>query len=95
MFSAIWQLHRFYNFCRGNSFQKVVLRIGEIRSLVPDHASMMCLTATATKEVCKQLTNILGLITPKVVSISPSKSNIMCVVMSKSDPYKAFVPLIE
>ena len=33
--------------CRGESFRKVLLRIKEIRSIIPESVYMMCLTATA------------------------------------------------
>lgn len=56
---------------------------------------MMCLTATATKQVREEVTAILGLRNPYVVTISPSKSNILNVVKLAKDIHKAFAPLIE
>jgi len=83
------------NYYRGENFCKVLLRIGEIQSLVPECVSMMCLTATATKQVHEEVTTILGLRNPYVVSISPSKSNILYVVKSGKDLHETFAPLME
>ena len=54
----------------------MLLRIGEIQSLIPETVHVMCLTVTATKQVRKEVTSIVGLKNPKVTSVSPSKSNI-------------------
>ena len=55
---------------------------------------MMCLTATATKEVRKQVTAIVGLNDPKVFAVSPSKANILYVIKSEDDVLEAFTPLL-
>ena len=36
-------------------------RLGEVRSLVPDHVKIMALTATATKTVQTYVANALGM----------------------------------
>ena len=56
---------------------------------------MMCLTATATKQVCNDVISILGIKEPKIVAISPSKPNIKYVVKSKASIYEALTPLLE
>ena len=81
--------------CRGDSFRKVLQQIGEIRSLIPPTVHVMCLTATATKQVQKEVINIVGLKNPMVMSVSPSKSNICYVIKSKEDLIEAFSPLLE
>ena len=73
----------------------MLLRIGEIRSLIPDNIHMMCLTATATKQVQKEVTSIVGLKNPKVISVSPSKPNILYVTKSEENLIEAFIPLLE
>ena len=50
---------------------------------------MMCLTATATKQVCTEVIGILGIKRPKFVVILPSKSNIKHMVKSKGSIYEA------
>ena len=54
----------------------------------------MCLTTTATKEVRKQVTAIVGLNNPKVFAVSPSKANILYVIKSEDDILEAFTPLL-
>ena len=73
----------------------MLARIGEIQSLVPEGTSMMCLTATATKQLCEEVATILRLRRPYVVTISPSKSNIMYVVKSGKDLHEVFAPLMD
>ena len=38
-----------FSITRGESFRKVLLRVGELRSLVASEVNVMALTATATK----------------------------------------------
>ena len=54
----------------------------------------MCLTATATQEVRKQVTAIVGLNDPKVFAVSLSKANILYVIISVDDILEAFTPLL-
>ena len=81
--------------CRGESFRKVLLRIKEIRSLIPESVYMMCLTATATRQVRVQVSDILGLRNPYVVAISPSKKNILYTVKSAQSLHEGFVTLMD
>ena len=73
----------------------MLLRIGEIRSILPESVHVMCLTATATTEVRKQVIAIVGLNNPKVFSVSPSKPNIVYTVKSEDDLFTAFVLLLD
>jgi len=51
---------------RGENFVVCyILRVGEIHSFVPPTVHMMCLTATASLELRKQVENIVGLKNPK------------------------------
>ena len=72
----------------------MLLWIGEICNLIPETVHVMCLTATATKQVRKKVTSIVGLNNPKVTSVSPSKCNILYVVKLKEDLFEAFTPLL-
>ena len=51
-----------------------MLRIGEIRSLLPDQARIITLTATATEKLWKTASSIIGLRDEVVVSKSPCKT---------------------
>ena len=62
-----------YPFYRGSTFRQSLLRIGELRSILP----VMALTATASKSLRHVVSNIIGLRNPHVVAVSPCKPNIM------------------
>lgn len=68
--------------CRGERFRKVILRTGEIRSLIPRDVRMVALTATATSKLRAQVALTLGMTDELVVSLSPCKANIMYSVRS-------------
>ena len=55
---------------------KVLLKIGEVCSLVCESINVMALTATATCAVCHDVECVLGMKNPTIVVISPSKENI-------------------
>ena len=80
---------------RGEEFWKVLLRIGEIRSLIPEGISMMCLTATATKQMCREVSGIIGMNNPKVVAQSPSKPNIRYIIEAKQNTSEALEPVMK
>ena len=58
-------------FNRGETFRKVMLRISEIRSLLPKVTKILALTATATTALRLEVSQILGMSDPLVVSLSP------------------------
>ena len=69
--------------CRGESFRKVFSKIGEVRSIIPDHVNVMALTATATKTTRKYICQRLGMRAPLIISKSPNKVNIKFIVCIK------------
>ena len=82
-------------FCRGQTFRKVLLRIAEIRSLVPPGVHMMSLTATATTSLRQEVSGILGMKNPLVIAVSPSKHNILYTVESSDSFQQAFTSIVE
>lgn len=80
---------------RGEEFRKVLLRIGEIQSLIPEGISMMCLTATATKQMCSEIIGIFGMKNVKVVAVSPAKPNIRYVIKTKQNISETLEPLMK
>ena len=62
---------------RGSTFRESLLRIGEIRSIIPENIPVMALTATATHSLRTQLAEIIGMKKPAMVILSPCKSNLM------------------
>ena len=82
-------------FFRGETFRNILLRIGELRSLVPESANVMALTATATKSVLEDVIRILGLRNPVAIVISPSRANISYIVKSYDSITDSFLPPLE
>ena len=64
------------NCYRGDNFRVSFSKIGELRSLLPDKVSIMALTATATTETLKIVTDRLSLRNPVVVGITPNQGNL-------------------
>ena len=70
---------------RGSTFREALLRIGELRSILPANTPVMALTATATLTLRLELSCLIGMKNPKMVVIPPNKDNIKyCVSRFKS-----------
>lgn len=83
-------------FCRGTDFRQEFANLGEVRSLVPETVHIMALTATATKASRQAICRTLGMIRPKVVTVSPNRPNIKYVVHSKPGTLEeVFASLVE
>ena len=66
-------------------------QVGDVRSLLPSHVTMLALTATATSQLRLKVTQMLGLKDKCVVSLSPCKANILYAVNKfQSIPEKTF-----
>ena len=72
-----------------------MLRIGEVRSLVPTDVPILALTATITKAGRVEVSKTLGLCNEAVVAMSPSKSNIKFLKMPFLSIEKSFSELTE
>ena len=59
---------------RSSTFREVLLRIGEVRSLIQVGIPVMALTATATHSLCVELASIIGMKKP-VLSLSRNSCN--------------------
>lgn len=71
-------LHFLFFHIRGDKFRKEFANLHEVRSLLPKTVNMMALTATATKKTRNIIMRTLGMNEcSKVVSICPSKPNVM------------------
>ena len=80
---------------RGKTFRPLLLRVGEIRSLLPKNVNVMALTATATTQSRKEISGILGVQNPLVIAISPFRTNIIYSVKEFVSVYQTFYPLVE
>ena len=79
---------------RGQTFRKVLQRIGEVRSLVPSSINLMALTATAKKSLQEEVATMLGMKAPKIVAASPSKPNTTYMIKYYSSIKEAFDKLV-
>ena len=82
-------------FHRGESFRRVLLKVGELRSLVCESVNMMALTATATSAVQQEVERVLGMRKLTTVAISPSKANVYYCVRRSESMTEAFNPMLE
>lgn len=73
----------------------MLLRIVELRSLLSSEVRIMALTATATVALREEVISILGMKKPAVIAISPSKPNIMYVVIQADSLQQGFVNIME
>lgn len=80
--------------CKGETFRRSLLRIGEIRSIIPEGVNILALTATATKSLQYNVATILGMYKPITVAVSPCKANIMYAVSSYSSLSETFGPIL-
>ena len=81
--------------CRGQTFRRVLERLGEIRSLLPPDVKIMALTATATKSVQSSVACTLGMENPVVIALSPCKANIVYNVGRYTTVEDTFKPLLH
>jgi len=70
-------------------------RLGEVRSLIPQHVNILALTATATKEVRLNISRTLGLVRPVVIALSPCKKNLLYSVGTFTTVSETFKPLLD
>ena len=80
---------------RGDEFRKEYSRLGEVRSILPQNVNVMALTATATKTLRKDVSDLLGMESPVLVSVSPDKENIKYLVAGHVTMEKSFGPIAD
>ena len=80
--------------CRGETFRGALLRVGEIRSILPEGVKMMALTATATRPLRDKIIRLLGMVTPTVIAVSPCKKNLVYAVSHYTSIEITFKPLL-
>lgn len=79
---------------RGESFRKVLLKVGEMRSLAHEAVNVMALTATATTAVRQEVEQVLGMREPIVIAVSPAKANIYYSIKKCETMSEAFTPML-
>ncbi len=81
IYTVVVLVSQIFFLCKGETFRSILLRTEEFCSLIPEHAHIMALTATATERLRKDASRLMGLRNEVVVAISPCKDNIMYVVV--------------
>lgn len=66
-----------------------------MRSLIPSHVNLMALTARATKTTQQSVCRLLGMMRPKVISVSPNRPNIKYSVVVATNIEETFASLVE
>lgn len=80
-------------FYRGESFRREFSRLGEVRSVIPEHVNVMALTATATTSSRAEIIQSLDMQNPVIVP--PIKDNIFYCVLEKSSISASLCPLCD
>ena len=70
--SVTFSLFQFYAH-RGLTFREVFQRVGEVRSLIPPHVSILAMTATVTTTDQLYIQNLLSMQSPQIFVMSPLK----------------------
>ncbi len=68
--------------------------MGEIRSLLPTDVKVLAMTATATRALRKKIEEVIGLVDPLVIAISPCKPIIIYAVSHFTSITEAFIPIL-
>uniref|UniRef100_A0A1X7V2R8 Helicase ATP-binding domain-containing protein n=1 Tax=Amphimedon queenslandica TaxID=400682 RepID=A0A1X7V2R8_AMPQE len=71
----------------------MLLHVGEICSLIPPHVSVLALTATISCSSREEVQSLLGMKSPRVITMSPSKDNIKYSIEKFSTLDEVFTPL--
>ena len=79
----------------GDIFRQTMLRIHEVRSLVPTSICLLALTATATKSICDDVSKILGMRNPLVVAVTPCKPNLIYYVRKNKRMEEALSTIVD
>lgn len=80
---------------RGDDFRTEYARLNEIRSILPHNVNVMALTATATKALREEVSQMLAMKNPVIVSVSPDKVNIKYSVINHETIVKTFGPIVK
>ena len=73
----------------------ILLRIDKICSLVHSSVNALALIATATKGLREEVQSIVGMRSPAVIAVSPSKPNIIFIGKTSNTLAQAFLPMLE
>ena len=83
------------SFIRGSTFRQAFLKVGELRSLLPEACNIMALTATANSSLRLQLKDLIGMKDPTMVVLAPCKPNLFYKVLPFVSIECNFTPMLE
>lgn len=69
--------------------------MGEVRSLISSNVKVLAMTATATKSLRLKVSEVIGLVNPLVIAVSPCKANIVYAVSGFTSISATFAPILE
>ena len=92
--SSVLHVKQFFVF-GGSSFRPEFSQLGEVWTIIPETTNVMALTATATNSTWASIIRILDMQSPTIVSVHPSKSNIMYYVKEKSSISVSFATICD
>lgn len=69
----------------GDEFRTAFSQIGEMRSLIPTGVNIMALTATATTDTLRIVSNRLCMVNPVIIALPPYRDNITYQLWAKVD----------
>jgi len=67
----------------------------EIRSVLPEEVKFLALAATATKALRLKVSELVGLVKPLVIAVSPCKQNMMYTVSKFTAIEETFLPICK
>ncbi|XP_011405272.1 PREDICTED: uncharacterized protein LOC105313489 [Amphimedon queenslandica] len=79
----------------GSTFQPILLRVEELRSLMPENIKVMALTATATHSLRLELSKLIGMRDPVTVLLPPCKGNLPYEVLRYYSIEENFIPMLK
>jgi ATP-dependent DNA helicase RecQ len=80
---------------RGESFREVFLRVVELRILVPPNVPVLAITATISPSSRECIQEVLGMHSPKLVVMSPSKPNMFNTLTKCDSVDEVFSPILD
>ena len=92
---CIYTLSSFIFIHRGSTFRDVLLRIGEVCSLIPEGVPVMALTATTTYSLRLELAAIIGMKKPAVIVLFPNKPNLTYSVSQYISIEETFASILD
>ena len=80
---------------QGYTFRDELIKLGEVRSLIPMKVPILALTATATKKVRSEVIRIIGMREPISITMNPDHPSIRYMVHEFTSISSSFQSLVD